>query len=86
MADPSRYVAEQVDGPWAPLFGSWWAGAPFASEEPPEDHIIREIWRLWEAARSEPDEATRNALFTDMLNIHKEHPFMIGTVGENPQP
>lgn len=86
MADPSRYTGQQADGPWAPLYGAWWANEPRASEEPPEDHPIREIWRLWEAAQSEPDEATRNELFTQMLNIHKEHPYMIGTVGEDPVP
>ena len=86
MADVTRYTAEQNDGPWAPLFGAWWANSPRAQEEPPEDHPIREIWRLWEAARSEPDEAMRNELFQQMLNIHKEHPYMIGTVGESPVP
>jgi peptide/nickel transport system substrate-binding protein len=85
MADPSRYTGQQSDGPWAPLYGAWWAKQPRASEEPPADHPIREIWRLWEAAQSEPDEAKRNELFTQMLNIHKEHPYMIGTVGESPQ-
>ncbi len=86
IADPSRYTGQQSDGPWAPLYGAWWANEPRASEEPPEDHPIREIWRLWEAAASEPDEATRNELFTQMLNIHKEHPYMIGTVGDIPVP
>lgn len=87
MADTSRYTAEQSDGPWAPLFGQWWANdANGAQEEPPEDHIIREIWSLWEQTQSEPDEATRNALFKQMLDIHKEQPFMIGTVGEAPAP
>ncbi len=85
MADPSRYTGQQSDGPWAPLYGAWWSKQPRASEEPPVDHPIREIWRLWEAAQSEPDEATRNEIFTQMLNIHKEHPYMIGTVGESPQ-
>jgi peptide/nickel transport system substrate-binding protein len=85
MADPSRYTGQQSDGPWAPLYGAWWAKQPRAAEEPPADHPIREIWRLWEAAQSEPDEAKRNELFTQMLNIHREHPYMIGTVGESPQ-
>lgn len=86
MADVTRYTAEQSDGPWAPLYGAWWANLDSANEEPPEDHIIREIWRLWEATQAEPDEATRNALFKEMLDIHKAHPFMIGTVGEAPAP
>ncbi len=86
MADPGRYLGTIQDGPWAPAFGGWWEGDAFTGykEEPPEGHIIREIWALWEAARAEPDEASRNALFTDLLNIHKEHPFQIGTVGESP--
>ncbi len=87
MADNTRYTGEQSDGPWAPLFGQWWANTQDGGqEEPPEDHIIREIWRLWEATQVEPDEATRNALFKEMLDIHKATPFMIGTVGESPVP
>ena len=85
MADPSRYTGQQADGPWAPQYGAWWAKEPRASEEPPADHPIREIWRLWEEAQSEPDEARRNELFTQMLGVHKEHPYMLGTVGESPQ-
>ncbi len=85
MADPGRYLGTIDDGPWATMYGHWWdVGSPRPKMEPPADHPIREIWRLWEAARAEPDEATRNALFTDLLNIHKEHPYMIGTVGEAP--
>jgi len=87
MADPGRYLGTIQDGPWAPAFGAWWENAPSAKQvEPPEDHIIREIWSLWEQTRAEPDETKRNALFTELLNIHKEHPWMIGTVGEAPRP
>ncbi|MBV7333498.1 hypothetical protein KFU94_35740 [Chloroflexi bacterium TSY] len=32
---------------------------------------IHEIWRLWEETQAEPDEIKRNALFQEMLNIHK---------------
>lgn len=87
MADPGRYLGTIDDGPWAPLFGHWWADSVDGVQvEPPEDHIIREIWSLWEQTRAEPDETKRNGLFTEMLNIHKEHPWMIGTVGEAPSP
>lgn len=85
MADTTRYTGLQSDGPWAPLYGAWWGKQPRASEEPPADHPIREIWRLWESAQSEADEAKRNEVFKQMLDIHKEHPYMIGTVGESPQ-
>ena len=84
-ADPGRYLSITDDGPWATMYGHWWdVGSPYPSMEPPADHPIREIWRLWEATRAEPDEATRNALFKELLDIHKEHPYMIGTVGEAP--
>lgn len=87
MADPGRYLGSIQDGPWAPAFGGWWENSPSVKQvEPPEDHIIREIWSLWEQTRAEPDETKRNALFTELLNIHKEHPWMIGTVGEAPKP
>jgi peptide/nickel transport system substrate-binding protein len=87
MADTTRYTGAQSDGPWAPLYGQWWSNEEGAAkEEPPDGHPIKEIWRLWEATQSEADEATRNALFKQMLDIHKEHPYMIGTVGEAPSP
>ncbi|MAS37476.1 MAG: peptide ABC transporter substrate-binding protein [Anaerolineaceae bacterium] len=86
MADPGRYIGTTDDGPWAPLYGHWWTpGSPLKKVEPPADHPIREIWRLWEEARAEPDEAQRNAIFQQLLDIHKEHPYQIGTVGESPR-
>jgi len=84
MADPGRYLGTIDDGPWAPLFGHWYVNGPEKQLEPPEDHIIREVWSLWEQARVEPDETKRNGIFQELLNIHKEHPWMIGTVGEAP--
>ena len=44
------------------------------------------VHELWNQTKQEPDEATRNALFKELLDIHKEHPYMIGTVGEDPVP
>ena len=87
IADPGRYLGTTDDGPWATLYGHFYdTGSPYRKEEPPEDHPIWEIWSLWDQVQKEPDEATRNALFTDLINIHKEQPFMIGTVGEAPTP
>jgi peptide/nickel transport system substrate-binding protein len=94
MADPGRYLGTVNDGPWAPLYAHWLAAQlspnpaeyQYANEEPPPDHPIREIRALWEKVQVEPDEATRNGLFKQLLDIHKAHPYMIGTVGEDPQP
>jgi len=93
-ADPGRYLGTVNDGPWAPLYAHWLAAQvtedpstyQFPTEEPPPDHPIREIRALWEKVQVEPDEATRNGLFQQLLDIHKAHPYMIGTVGEDPQP
>jgi peptide/nickel transport system substrate-binding protein len=93
-ADPGRYLGTIHDGPWAPLYAHWMAQqlAPdpdeyqYPTEEPPEGHPVRQIRDLWEQVIIEPDDDTRNALFKQLLDIHKEHPYMIGTVGEDPQP
>jgi peptide/nickel transport system substrate-binding protein len=87
MADVTRYTAEVDDGPWAPLYGHFYTvNTPHPKEEPPADHPIVQIWSLWDQAKLEPDETRRNEIFKQMLDIHKEHPYMIGTVGEAPIP
>ncbi len=93
-ADPGRYLGTVNDGPWAPLFAHWCAAQvtpnpadyQYPTEEPPEGHPVRQIRDLWEKTQVEPDEAKRNGYFKALLDIHKEHPYMIGTVGEDPQP
>jgi peptide/nickel transport system substrate-binding protein len=93
-ADPGRYLGLVNDGPWAPLFAHWLqaqrspdpATYGFPNEEPPADHPIRQIFDLWDQVQVEPDEAHRHELFMQLLAVHKEHPYMIGTVGEDPQP
>jgi len=84
MADPGRYTGITDDGPWAPLYAHWYYKAPYKQVEPPVDHPIRKIWDLWDKTQVEPDEAKRNALFKQLLDIHKEQPWNIGTCGENP--
>jgi peptide/nickel transport system substrate-binding protein len=85
-ADPGRWLGTIDDGPWAPLFGHWYAKSPYKQQEPPADHPIRQIWQLWEKTQAEPDEAKRNAYFQQLIGIHKQHPYAVGVVGEKPQP
>jgi peptide/nickel transport system substrate-binding protein len=91
-ADPGRYLGSIADGPWAINYQRWLAKnvygeTPDGTEiEPPEGHPIRVINQLWHEVLVEPDTATRDAKFMELLGIHKEHPYMIGTVGEDPQP
>jgi peptide/nickel transport system substrate-binding protein len=94
MGDPRRYLGTIDDGPWAPNYAIYLADIVYGDGtsargtviEPPEGHPIRRIHELWAEVQEEPDEATRNALFKELLDIHKEHPYMIGTVGEDPAP
>ena len=86
-ADPGRWTAEIDDGPWAPNYGHWYrVTSPYKKEEPPQDHPIRKVWDLWDKTQVEPDEAKRNALFQEMIGVHKQAPFAVGTVGELVQP
>jgi peptide/nickel transport system substrate-binding protein len=92
IADPGRYTGTVGDGPWAINYVRWLLANVYGQTvvgtqtEPPEGHPIIRIHELWDQTQKEPDEAARNALFQELLGIHKEHPYMIGTVGEDPQP
>ena len=81
MADPGRYMGLLDDGPWAASYATMAsmsclrpARRWFPTIEPPEDHPIRRIFELWDQVQDEPDEATRDAMFAELLDIHKEHP------------
>ena len=92
MADPTRYLGEVSDGPWGINYARWLQANLYGETvvgnqiEPPADHPIRDILDLWQKTKVEPDETQRNAYFKQLLDIHKEHPYQIGTVGEDPVP
>jgi peptide/nickel transport system substrate-binding protein len=91
-ADPGRYIGTVDDGPWGIRYARWLQANVYGKTvvgdqaQPPEGHPLIRIHELWDQTQKEPDEAKRNALFKELLDIHKEHPYMIGTVGEDPQP
>jgi len=85
-ADPGRWLGTIGDGPWASAYGFWYNQDPYKQIEPPQDHPIREIWKFWDQCQVEPDEAKRNALFQQILGIHKKAPYMIGVNGARVQP
>lgn len=82
-ANPDSYMGTVSQQGYVNLYAKWYVGNP-VGEEPPADHPIRTIWSLWEQAAAEPDAAQRHALVMEMLGVHKEAPFAIGTVGEPP--
>ncbi len=91
-ADPTRMLGTVADGPWSINYARWLRANVYGETvvgtqtEPPADHPIRRIHELWAQVVVEPDEATRNALFMELLDIHKQHPYQIGILGEDPIP
>lgn len=82
-ANPDSFIGTVGQQPYVNLYAKWYLGNA-VGVEPPADHPIRRIWSLWEQAAREPDAAKRHALVMEMLGVHKEAPFAIGTVGEPP--
>jgi peptide/nickel transport system substrate-binding protein len=85
----------------APLYGAWYKvigtdkeGTELDKdpldrvpprEEPPAGDPAWRLWEIYDAARSEPDDAARLALSQDIIRVHiEEGPFFIGTVANAP--
>jgi peptide/nickel transport system substrate-binding protein len=85
IAAPMIFLGTMLDRPWAVAWGTWRDDPdnPVA-EEPPADHWIRTIWSLWDQIAVEPDEAARNALFQQILDIWAQELPMVGYLGETP--
>lgn len=84
MSDPGRILGTVTDGPWAPLYGLWYTTGGTGGEEPKGD--IRKIYELWDKVTVTADEKQRERLFKEIINLHKRNIWMIGIVGELPQP
>jgi len=87
----------------APLYGAWYKvigtdkeGTELDKdpldrnpprEKPPADDPAWKLWKLYDAARSEPDDAKRLALSQDIIRVHiNDGPFFLGTVGNEVTP
>ena len=84
-ADPQAYIGGSGQQSYAVRYRQWYLGDE-NGVEPPEDHPIRRLRALWDQISTEPDEATRAELMKELINVHKEAPLAIGTVGEPPAP
>ena len=82
--DPLWYIPTSESSYWAPLFGTWYATGGTGGEEPPAN--IVELMDLYDQLVGEPDEAARIELGQQILGIHDESIFMIGTVTAPFQP
>ena len=87
LSHSNYYIGELLDRPWAGAWGRWFRdnndpnGAP-----PPDGHFLWQQWDLWNQALVEPDEAKRNELFKQILDIWAEEVPVVGIVGELPGP
>ena len=87
LSHSNYYIGELLDRPWAGAWGRWFRdnndpnGAP-----PPDGHFLWQQWELWNQALVEPDEAKRNELFKQIMDIWAAEVPVIGIVGELPGP
>jgi peptide/nickel transport system substrate-binding protein len=87
LVAPIIFIGTQPDRPWCPAWGFFRTDPTDpAAEEPPEGHWIWTIWETWDALSQEPDEATRNSMFEQILDIWATELPMIGYLGESPAP
>lgn len=84
ISDPGRLLGTVTDGPWAPLYGQWYSTGGKGGEEPKGD--IKKIYEFWDKVTVTADEKLRERYFKEIINLHKRNIWMIGIVGELPQP
>lgn len=87
LVAPIIFIGTQPDRPWSVAWGKWRINPDDPqAEEPPQDHFIRDLWKLWDQIAVEPDEQKRNELFSQILDIWAVELPMIGILGEIPAP
>jgi peptide/nickel transport system substrate-binding protein len=76
----------QPDRPWCPAWGFWYLNPKDPNAvEPPKDHWIRNIWKIWdEEIAIEPDAAKQNAAFKKVLDIWATELPFVSLLGELP--
>ena len=84
LSDPGRLLGTTTDGPWAPLYALWYTSGGKSGEEPKGD--IRKIYEFWDKVKVTADEKQRDKYFKEIINLHKRNIWVIGLVGELPQP
>jgi peptide/nickel transport system substrate-binding protein len=82
--DPLWYVPTSMSCYWAPAFGIWYASSGESGEEPPAN--LKELMDLYDQLVAAPDADARLALGQQILSVHDQNVFMIGTVTAPFQP
>jgi peptide/nickel transport system substrate-binding protein len=85
IAAPIIFTCEQPDRPWAAAWSLWRLDKTDPNgQEPPEGHWVWDIWNTWDALAVEPDEAKRNDMFRQILDVWATELPMLGYLGESP--
>lgn len=82
--NPTWYVPTNSNTYWAPLYGAYYSSGGEAGEEPPE--LYRRLQDLYDELTVTLDPEANLALGQEILRIHDENIFMIGTVKTPFQP
>lgn len=80
MANPLRYIGYD----WCRAYYDWYVSDGANGYEPPEGHVIYEIWDAWERTQAEVDPEERERIFHRIIEIHKDNCWRLGTCGEEP--
>lgn len=81
-ADPQNYLG--YDKLWAIQWGRWFNTGGKEGVEPPKDHPFRKLWDAWKKAQSVSDPNEARKYIQEIVTVHKENVWIIGTVGETP--
>ena len=81
-----QFTGVNMQRNWGGAWGLWKNNPDDPNaEEPPADHWIREIWRIYEdEVLTEPDEQERFRLFEKIMDIHAEELPMVHFLGQMP--
>jgi len=82
--NPTWYVPTNTSTYWAPLYGAYYSSGGEAGEEPPE--LFKRLQDLYDELTVTMDPEANLALGQEILRIHDENVFMIGTVKTPFQP
>lgn len=84
LANPGRLLGTITDCPWAVQYALWYNSGGKSGEEPPPE--IKRLYELWDQIVVTVDEQERDRLVRELVGLHAKNIWMIGTVGEIPQP
>lgn len=83
IADGMEPLIDQYHAPstrWCPLWYDWLSTGGKSGEEPPKE--IKRLWDIYQKeAISVVSESQRNALIREIMRLHSENLWIIGTVG-----